>query len=87
MKPITYAREKREKFVSELKEFLSIPSISTQPEHKEQIEEAAAWLRDQLLAAGFPTAEVMPTPRHPVVTAEWIAAGPRRAHRPDLRPL
>ncbi len=76
MEPITYAREKREKFVAELEEFLSIPSISTQPEHKEHIAEAATWLRDQLLAAGFPTAEVMATPRHPVVTAEWMAAGP-----------
>ncbi len=76
MKPITYAREEREKFVAELKEFLSIPSISTQPEHKEHIEEAATWLRDQLLTAGFPTAKVMDTPRHPVVTAEWMAAGP-----------
>ena len=54
---------------------MSIPSVSTQPEHKPDIERAAVWLRDKLLTAGFPKVEVMPTPGHPVVYAEWLAAG------------
>jgi acetylornithine deacetylase/succinyl-diaminopimelate desuccinylase-like protein len=29
-----------------------------------------------LLAAGFSKAEIMPTHGHPVVFAEWLAAGP-----------
>ena len=80
MEPITYAREKREKFVAELEEFLSIPSISTQPEHKEHIAEAATWLRDQLLAAGFPTAEghghAAPSRRHRRVDGRWPRCTP-----------
>ena len=76
MKALEYARANQDRFVAELKEFLSIPSISTQPEHKPDIERAAVWLRDRLLLAGFPKAEVMPTPGHPVVYAEWLAAGP-----------
>ncbi len=75
MKTIEYARTNQDRFLAELYEFLSIPSISTQPEHKPDIERAAVWLRDKLLAAGFPKAEVMPTPGHPVVYAEWLAAG------------
>jgi len=77
MKTLEYARANQDRFLTELKEFLSIPSVSTQPEHKPDIERAAAWLQDKLLAAGFPEAEVMPTPGHPVVYAEWLAAGPQ----------
>ncbi len=73
---LEYARANQNRFLAELKEFLRIPSISTQPEHKPDVERAAAWLRDKLLAAGFPKAEVMPTRGHPVVYAEWLAAGP-----------
>jgi len=58
-----------------LKEFLSIASVSTQPERESDIGYAATWLRDRLLIAGFPKVAVMPTPGHPVVYAEWLAAG------------
>jgi acetylornithine deacetylase/succinyl-diaminopimelate desuccinylase-like protein len=73
---IEYARANQDRFLAELVEFLSIPSVGAQPEHKPDIERAAAWLRDRLLAAGFCQAEVMPTTGHPVVYAEWLAAGP-----------
>jgi acetylornithine deacetylase/succinyl-diaminopimelate desuccinylase-like protein len=76
MNPVAYARAHRDRSLKELKEFLSIPSVSTQADHKADIERAAAWLVDQLLAAGFPKAEVLPTQGHPVVLAEWLAAGP-----------
>jgi acetylornithine deacetylase/succinyl-diaminopimelate desuccinylase-like protein len=76
MKALEYARANQDRFLAELKEFLSIPSVSTQPQHKPDIERAAAWLRDKLLAAGFLRVEVMPTLGHPVVYAEWLAAGP-----------
>jgi len=76
VKALEYAQANQDRFLAELTEFLRIPSVSTQPEHKPDIERAAAWLRDKLLAAGFPRAEVMSTPGHPVVYAEWLAAGP-----------
>lgn len=76
MKALEYARSNRRRFLAELKEFLSIPSVSTQEEHRLDVERAAAWLRDKLLDAGFPRVEVMPTPGHPIVYAEWLAAGP-----------
>jgi len=76
MNAIAYAQANREQFLSELKEFLSIPSVSTQAEHKPDIRRAATWLRDKLLAAGFPQADVMATAGHPIVYAEWLDAGP-----------
>ena len=77
MDALQYARAHRDRFLSELCQFLSIPSVSTQAAHKCDIERAAAWLRDGLDAAGFPHARVMPTGGHPVVYAEWMAAGPQ----------
>ncbi len=76
MNPITYARAHHERFLEELQAFLRIPSVSTQEEHQDDMEQAASWLRDRLLEAGFPKAEVMPTGGHPVVYAEWLSAGP-----------
>jgi acetylornithine deacetylase/succinyl-diaminopimelate desuccinylase-like protein len=77
VKALEYARSNHDRFLAELEEFLSIPSISTQPDHEPDIKRAAAWLRDKLLAAGFPRAEVLPTQSHPVVYAEWLTAGPK----------
>jgi acetylornithine deacetylase/succinyl-diaminopimelate desuccinylase-like protein len=76
METLDYARAHREQFLAELRTFLSIPSVSTQAQHQPDVARAAGWLRDQLLAAGFPEAQVMPTQKHPVVYAEWMAAGP-----------
>jgi acetylornithine deacetylase/succinyl-diaminopimelate desuccinylase-like protein len=73
--PLDYARAHRDRSLKELQEFLSIPSVSTQDAHKADIERAATWLVGQLLAAGFLRAEVLPTPGHAVVVAEWLAAG------------
>jgi acetylornithine deacetylase/succinyl-diaminopimelate desuccinylase-like protein len=77
MRPLQYARAHGSQFLSELESFLRIPSISTQEAHKPDIERAAEWLRERLLEAGFPRAEVMPTEGHPIVYAEWLAAGPQ----------
>jgi acetylornithine deacetylase/succinyl-diaminopimelate desuccinylase-like protein len=54
-------------------ELLRIPSISAQPAHQADCLRAAAWVRTQLTGLGF-TAEVHPTPGHPVVVAHH--AGP-----------
>ncbi|MBN1976068.1 MAG: dipeptidase [Anaerolineae bacterium] len=76
MDAIEYAHANQARFLAELIDLLSIPSISAQPEHKPDMKRAATWLCEKLLAAGCPTAEVMPTAGHPVVYAEWLAAGP-----------
>jgi acetylornithine deacetylase/succinyl-diaminopimelate desuccinylase-like protein len=47
-------------------ELLRIPSISTQPEHKKDVQLAAEWLRAQLEELGLRTT-IMPTAGHPVV--------------------
>ncbi|HDD23896.1 MAG TPA: dipeptidase [Chloroflexi bacterium] len=74
MHPLEYAQDHRSQFLTELQELLRIPSISTQPSYRPDIERAAQWLRAALERAGFPRVEVFPTPRHPVVYAEWPAS-------------
>ncbi|MBN1580979.1 MAG: dipeptidase [Anaerolineae bacterium] len=75
MNPLEYARTNRSLFLAELIEFLRIPSVSTQPKFKSELERAALWLRDKLFAAGATKAAIMPTAGHPVVYGEWLDAG------------
>ena len=55
--------------LSALKEFLSIPSVSTKPDHKQDMVRCATWLADQLKFGHLDVA-VMPTAGHPVVVAK-----------------
>ncbi len=67
---LQYARDHADRFVEELKAWLRIPSISTDPAHAAQTRQAAQWLADNLRDAGVETVEVVPTDGHPVVVAE-----------------
>lgn len=72
---LQYARTHRDRHLDELKQLLSIPSISAQPEHRADIQNAARWLADHLKSIGLTRAEVYPTAGNPIVLAEWLAAG------------
>jgi len=61
---------RQEQHLTELKEFLRIPSVSAKSEHKPDIERAARWVADNLRAAGFKSIEIIPTSMHPLVYAE-----------------
>jgi acetylornithine deacetylase/succinyl-diaminopimelate desuccinylase-like protein len=71
--PLQYAREQRERFVEDLLELLRIPSISTLPAHRADMERAARLLRDKLQAMGFDT-ELVTGDGPPLVYAEWLQA-------------
>lgn len=73
---LEYAGNNREHFLEDFKYLLSIPSISTLPEHKADIEVAATWIAEQLRSLGFNAVEVIPTAKHPVVYGEHLRAGP-----------
>lgn len=63
------AREES-RLLHELSEFLSIPSVSTLPEHAGDCRRAAQWLVDQLFALGCPTVQLIEGDGHPVVWGE-----------------
>jgi acetylornithine deacetylase/succinyl-diaminopimelate desuccinylase-like protein len=63
-------------FIEQLRQWLTIPSISTLPEHREDIRRAAAWVRERMAAIGFAETALIETAGHPLVYGEWPAAGP-----------
>src|SRR6201987_4545178 len=65
---------RREQHLSELCEFLRIPSVSAKSEHEPDIERAAKWVADRLGAAGLEKIEIVPTKMHPLVYAESLHA-------------
>jgi len=73
-KAITYAHENKEKFLDNLKEILEIPSVSTDPAHVEDMRRTAEWLVKKLKVLGMENIKIYPTPKHPVVYADWLHA-------------
>ncbi|HVH30819.1 MAG TPA: dipeptidase [bacterium] len=74
MGALDYARQHRARFVDELKTLLRIPSISTLPDHRNDILQAADWLLAHLRELGL-TAELIPlNGGHPMVYAQWMQA-------------
>jgi acetylornithine deacetylase/succinyl-diaminopimelate desuccinylase-like protein len=69
-----FVRKNRDRLLSELKDFVRIPSISTLPEHAGDIERAAAFVADSLRRAGMENVEIIPTGGHPLVYADWLHA-------------
>src|SRR6202521_4905723 len=69
-----YIDSKRDGHLTELFEFLRIPSVSAQSNHKPDIERAAKWVADRLGAAGLENIEIGPTKMHPLVYGESLHA-------------
>jgi acetylornithine deacetylase/succinyl-diaminopimelate desuccinylase-like protein len=71
---VAFARENHPRFLEELKELIRIPSVSTLPEHKGDVQAAAKWLAAELKRIGMEHAEVIATDGHPLVYADWLHA-------------
>ena len=69
-----FVESQRDRFLEELKTFLRIPSISTLPEHKGDIERAAEFVAAGLRNAGMENVEIIRTAKHPLVYADWLHA-------------
>ncbi len=70
----TYIHDNRERFLEELKGWLRIPSISTLPEHANDMRRAAEYAADQLRRNDFARVELIQTQGHPLVYGEWLNA-------------
>lgn len=70
----SYVRANEARFLEELITFLRIPSISTLPENKPDVERAAAFVAEQLKAVGMENVEIIATDRHPLVYGDWLHA-------------
>ena len=58
---MTYLEAHRPQHLDELLDFLRIPSISSLPEHANDIHQAATWVADRMQSAGIESVRVLPT--------------------------
>jgi len=70
-RPLTCAYSNHPRFVTELMDFVRFPSVSAQPQRASDVRRCAEWLAQHLWAIGMEQVQVIPTPRHPIVYADW----------------
>lgn len=74
-KALEYVRSHHTEFLDELKEFVSIPSVSTDISAKADTQKAAEWVANKLRKLGIENITIFPTKGHPVVYGEYLKAG------------
>ena len=73
---LAYAQQHRKETLENLQALLRIPSISTLPEHKPDMQRAADWLVDQLTGLGLNARRIATAGGPDIVYADWLNAGP-----------
>jgi acetylornithine deacetylase/succinyl-diaminopimelate desuccinylase-like protein len=71
---LSYLDTNRDRYLTELKELLAIPSVSSQAEHSNDMRRCADWIVQHLQAIGMQNTRVMETAGHPVVYGDWLGA-------------
>jgi acetylornithine deacetylase/succinyl-diaminopimelate desuccinylase-like protein len=69
-----FVHQQEPRLLEELLDFLRIPSISTNPDHKADVIRAAEWVAASLRRAGLEHVEIIPTTGHPLIYADWLHA-------------
>lgn len=67
-----YIRLNEDRFLEELFSLIRIPSVSSQSQHKTDIQKCAERWKELLLQAGVDSAEILPTKGNPVVYASKV---------------
>lgn len=71
---LKYVDENFKKSLDELMDYLRIPSVSSQSEHKEDMYKAANFLIGKMNEIGITKTKLIETKGHPLVYGEWLAA-------------
>jgi acetylornithine deacetylase/succinyl-diaminopimelate desuccinylase-like protein len=69
-----FVQQNKNRMLEELKDFIRIPSVSTLPEHKDDVARAAQFVADKMRNAGLEHIEIIKTPKHPLVYGDWLHA-------------
>ena len=72
---VDFINVNRDRYIDELKEYLSIPSISALPDYAPEVIRCAKWTADELRRVGLENVRLVETEGYPVVCAEWLHAG------------
>ena len=73
---IDFIHTNRDRYVSELKDYLAIPSVSALPEHAADVRRCAEWTADEMRRIGMNNVRLIDTPGNPVVYGDWLGAEP-----------
>ncbi len=74
-KAVEHAYAHREAYMEGYQELLRIPSISTDPAFKQELERCADWIVAEMKRIGFNNCRKIATTGHPVVYGDWLEAG------------
>src|SRR3954447_14553060 len=64
----------KESYLEELKDYIRIPSISTDPDFKDEVLRASDFLVGKMREAGLQAERIDTAGHHPLVYAEWLGA-------------
>jgi acetylornithine deacetylase/succinyl-diaminopimelate desuccinylase-like protein len=70
----SWVEANRERLLDELFTLIRIPSVSTAPEHKGDVQKAAEYVAASLRTVGMENVEIIPTEGHPLIYADWLHA-------------
>ncbi len=71
---LSYLDTNKDRYLKELTEFLSIPSVSSQSTHNSDTRRCAEWVASQMRSIGMQNVKIYETPGHPIVCSEWMGA-------------
>jgi len=73
MKPVlSHIAKNKKRYLSELMEFLTIPSVSADPEYAKDVKKAAEFLKIRMTEAGLDNIKIYSTAGHPIVYGEKL---------------
>jgi acetylornithine deacetylase/succinyl-diaminopimelate desuccinylase-like protein len=73
---LDFLGEHADEHLAQLDDFLRIESVSADPARNDEVRRTAQWIVDELARIGVEHAQMTETSAHPIVTADWLHAGP-----------
>ncbi len=71
---LNHVESHKDHYLSQLKEFLAIPSVSSQSTHNADTRRCAEWVANEMRTIGMQNVQIFETPGHPIVYSEWLGA-------------
>jgi acetylornithine deacetylase/succinyl-diaminopimelate desuccinylase-like protein len=75
MQPLVdFINGSRHRYISELKQFLGMPSVSALQQRAADVRRCAEWTAKEMQQIGLEHVELFNTPGHPIVYGDWLRA-------------
>ncbi|MCC7007220.1 MAG: dipeptidase [Acidobacteria bacterium] len=71
---IDHIQANRDRYVSELKTYLAIPSVSALPQHQADVRRCAEWTAGEMRRIGLENVRLIETGGNPIVYGDWLHA-------------